>query len=71
MRKKSKKQLPLMITSIDHPHALELEGISKILEANPIINEWVLQDLTRESVSTDTGAEGMTAEQVIQAAMIK
>jgi transposase, IS5 family len=71
MRKKSKKQLPLMITSIDHPHALELEGISKILEANPIINEWVLQDLTRESVCTDTGAEGMTAEQVVRAAMIK
>lgn len=71
MRKKSKKQLPLMITSIDHPHAAELEGISKILDGNPIINAWVLQDLTRESVSADTGAEGMTAEQVVRAAIIK
>jgi IS5 family transposase len=71
MRKKSKKQLPLMITSIDHPHAAELEGISKILEANPIINEWVLQDLTKGSVSAETGAEGMTAEQVLRSAIIK
>ena len=47
MRKKNQKQMPLTITSIDHPHAVELEGISQILDANPIINEWVLQDLTR------------------------
>jgi len=47
MRKKYQKQMPLMITSIDHPHAAELEGISQILDANPIIYEWVLQDLTR------------------------
>jgi transposase, IS5 family len=71
MRKKDKKQLPLMIRGIDHPHAAELDGISKILENNPIINGWVLQDLTRENVSADTGAEGMTAEQVIRAAIIK
>jgi transposase, IS5 family len=71
MRKKDKKQLPLMIRGIEHPHAEELDGISKILEDNPIINGWVLQNLTRENVSADTGAEGMTAEQVIRAAIIK
>jgi len=27
MRKNYQKQMPLMITSIDHPHATELEGI--------------------------------------------
>ncbi|MFH1124421.1 MAG: hypothetical protein V1758_12260 [Pseudomonadota bacterium] len=47
MRKNCKKQMPLTITSIDHPHAEELEGISKILDANSIINEWVLEDVTR------------------------
>ena len=47
MRKKIQKQMPLMITRIDHPHTEELEGISQILDANPIIYEWVLQDLTR------------------------
>jgi len=71
MRKKNQKQMPLMITRIDHPHAEELEGISQILDDNPIINEWVLQDLTREVTRTDTGAEGMSAEQVVRAAIIK
>ena len=64
MRKKDKKQLPLMITGIDHPHAVELQGISKILDENPIINKWVLQDLAQETATVDTGAEGMTAAQV-------
>jgi IS5 family transposase len=71
MRKKNQKQLPLMITRIDHPHAEELQRISEILDDNPIINEWVLQDLTRNVARTDAGAEGMTAEQVIRAAIIK
>lgn len=71
MRKKYQKQMPLMITRIDHPHAVELENISQILDDNPIINEWVLQDLTRDVARTDTGAEGMSAEQVVRAAIIK
>ena len=71
MRKNTQKQMPLTITSIDHPHAVELEGISQILDANPIIYDWVLQDLTRDVMRTDTGAEGMSAEQVLRAAIIK
>jgi transposase, IS5 family len=71
MRKKDQKQLPLMITRIDHPHAAELQEISNILDKNPIINKWVLQDLTHDKDLADTGAEGMTAEQVIRATIIK
>ena len=71
MRKNYQKQMPLMITGIDHPHATELEGISQILDANPIIYEWVLQDLTRNVIHTGAGAEGMSAEQVVRAAIIK
>ena len=71
MRKKNQKQLPLMTKRIDHPHAEELHRISDILDENPIINEWVLQDLTRDKNLVDTGAQGMTAEQVIRAAIIK
>jgi IS5 family transposase len=71
MRKKNQKQLPLMIKRIDHPHAEELQRISDILDANPTINEWVLQDLTRDKNLIDTGAEGMSADQVIRAAIIK
>jgi hypothetical protein len=57
MRKKSQKQMPLMITRIEHPHADELEGISQILDANPIIYEWVLQDLIHDVSRTDSGAD--------------
>jgi hypothetical protein len=53
MRKNYEKQMPLTITSIDHPHAEELEGISQILDANPIIYEWVLQDLTRKVTNVE------------------
>jgi IS5 family transposase len=71
MRKNYKKQMPLTITCIDHPHAEELEGISQILDDNPIIYEWVLQDLNRDVMPTNAGAEGMSAEQVLRAAIIK
>jgi len=71
MRKNYKNQMPLTITSIDHPHAEELEEISQILDANPIIYEWVLQDLTRNVTHVDKGSEGMSAEQVVRAAIIK
>jgi len=71
MRKKDQKQMPLMITCIDHPHATELKGISKILDDNSIIYKWVWQDLTRNVTHADSGAEGMTAEQIVRAAVIK
>ena len=71
MRKKNQKQLPLMIKRIDHPHAEELQKISNILDANPIINDWVLQDLTRDKNLIDTGAQRMSAEQVIRSVIIK
>jgi len=71
MRKKYQKQMPLMITGIDHARAMEFKAISRILDDNPIINEMVLQDLTPDVEHPDTGAQGMTAEQVVRAAIIK
>ena len=71
MRKKNQKQMPLLTLNVNHPRAAELEGISQILDKNPIINELVLQDLTRWVKNNDTGAEGMSAEQVVRAAIIK
>ena len=71
MRKKNQKQLPLMNKNIEHSHAYELQKISKILDENPIINEWVLQDLVGDKELTDTGAEGMSADQVLRAAIVK
>ena len=46
MRKKSKKQMPLMPPEIDHPQAEELSAISRILDSNPIIYDLVMQDLS-------------------------
>jgi len=71
MRKKSKKQMPLMPSEIDHPQAAELSAISRILDSNPIIYDWVMQDLSPEGIKSKAGANGMTAEQVIRAAIIK
>jgi len=71
MRKKNHKQIPFMSPDVDHQKAVELGGISKILDENPIISEMVLQELTRHVTHSDAGAEGMSAEQVVRAAIIK
>ena len=71
MRKKNQKQMPLMPSDIAHPRAKELDRISKILDSIPTITEMVLQDLTHGVKSRHCGAQGMTAEQVLRAAIIK
>jgi IS5 family transposase len=71
MRKKNHRQIPLTDTGIEHPHAKELERIRQILDENPILSEMVLQYLTKNVKNRDTGAGGMTAEQVLCAAVIK
>jgi transposase, IS5 family len=72
MRKKSKKQLPLMPDASDHPQAAELENISRILDANPIICDLAMQDICKVSKGEHkSGANGMTAEQAVRAAIVK
>jgi len=72
MRKKSKKQLPLMEPAVDHPRAAELEAINRIFNNNPIISELVLQDLCKgKRRRRRSGAKGMTAEQVLRAGIVK
>ena len=72
MRKKSKKQMPLMPEAIDHPQAIELENISRILDANPTICDFAMQDLSEGSKKAGrSGAHGMTADQVVRAAIVK
>ena len=71
MRKKSKEQMPLTPPIIDHPKATELEAISHILEKNPTIVDLVHQDLSRDTVRKKGGAQGMSAEQVLRAALVK
>lgn len=71
MRKLYQEQMPLIITKIDHPKAYELEIISRILDSNLMISQMVLQDLTQGIKNRTSGAEGMTADQVVRAAIIK
>ena len=71
MREKSQKQLPLMHLTPDHPQARELKAISRILDAEPTITTLVHQDLCRGRELTATGANGMSTEQVVRAAIVK
>ena len=72
MRKKWQKQMTFMPQEIDHPQARELEAISQLLDSKSTIYEIVLQDLPSQATSgSPRGAQGMTAEQVIRAAIVK
>ena len=64
--------MPLMPTEIDHPQAKELEAISWILRSKPTICEIALQDLCKHHKTDNrNGARGMSADQVIRAAIVK
>jgi len=71
MRKISEKQMPLMPSKIDHPQAQELNAINCILDKNPTIYDLAMQDLSPNGQKTKKGANGMTAEQVVRAAIVK
>ncbi|MCK5233006.1 MAG: ISNCY family transposase [Desulfobulbaceae bacterium] len=71
MRKTHKKQLPLMEPAPAHPKAKEYEKISEILDMNSSIPEIAMQDLTLSKPLSNSGANGMTAEQVVRAAIVK
>ncbi len=70
MRKNREDQLPLTPLWPDHQLSEELQMISRILDDNPEILEWVLQDLS-DQTNAQTGSPGLTAEQVLRCAVIK
>ena len=66
MREKWQKQMPLMAHITDHSQAQELEMISDIIDTNPTICSYILQDLNKGKVEAQrSGAKGMSAEQVL------
>lgn len=71
MRKNYEKQLSILEKTPVHPKTLELEKISEILDRNDSIYDLVLEDLFKSVKKNKNGAEGMTAEQVVRAAIIK
>ncbi len=61
-----------MPTEIDHPQAYELEAISRVINEKPTICDRVMQELSKGRPATGkSGASGMTAEQVLRAAIVK
>lgn len=65
------EQLSLCRTPIQHAHAAELERISRILDDNPGMAEWVAQDLVHGVKNPHTGARGLSGDQVLRVLMIK
>ena len=70
MRRKRKNQRPLSGLWPDHRLAQELKAVPKILDDNPSILELVLHDLC-DTGSAGQGAPGLSAEQVLRAALLK
>ena len=71
MRKTYHAQLPLTSMS-SHPRAAELCVMSAVLDANPEVLRRVHADLLRQrKADARLGREGMTAEQVVRAALVK
>lgn len=71
MRQLFREQPSLVGRMVDHRHARELAGVDQILRDNPGITELVLQDLQERLRVPRDGREGMTAEQVLRAAVLK
>jgi IS5 family transposase len=71
MREKQQKQIPLLEPVSSHPQEKELEAISRIIDNTATISDYVLQDLNRgRIIKRRTGARGMSADQVLRAAII-
>jgi len=71
MREKHQKQLPILEPSSNHPQALELEAISEIIDDTPTICEHVMNDVNKGKIfKRKTGARGMSADQILRAAII-
>lgn len=65
------EQLSLAQPWIDHPHAREMETISRILDEEAGIAERVGQDLVRGLKNPQTGARGMSGDQVLRVLLVK
>jgi len=76
MRKTFQPQPGLREPWLELEHSRELEAISAVLDAHPKINELVLQELRASSSKPSSGCDdigcgGMSAEQVLRAAVVK
>lgn len=71
MRQARQKQLNLDSAWLAFDHAKELQAIAGLLDQHPTVAELVLQDLAPQGLLKDTGAQGLSADQVLRALLIK
>ena len=71
MRQALQKQLNLTPAWLPLEHARELAAIDRILDQHPEMAELICQDLRAERVVGNKGAEGLRAEQILRALLIK
>jgi IS5 family transposase len=71
MRQARQKQLNLTADWLTLDRAKELQAIAGLLDANPMVAELVWQDLAPHGLLNKAGAEGLSAEQVLRALVIK
>ncbi|HWL84965.1 MAG TPA: ISNCY family transposase [Polyangiaceae bacterium] len=71
MRRKLAEQLGLGTVTTDHIRAREFETMSRILDELRKAVDLVYRDLLEAGGEPDTGREGMTAEQVLRALVVK
>lgn len=71
MRQARSKQLNLSADWLAFDHAKELQAIAGLLDEHPTIGELVWQDLAPKKLLKDSGAHGLSAEQILRALLIK
>lgn len=71
MRDIIQDQMPIVPIPIDHEYARELEMMNLILIENPKMARLVYNDLMRGVKNPNKGRNGMTAEQVLRADILK
>ncbi len=72
MRRLYHDQLPLTVAEARHPRAAELLEMSRVLDATTLPLDAIRRDLTGgRKVSVNKGREGLSAEQVLRAALVK
>lgn len=69
MRTKQKHDPRSCPAYVDHSHADELREIDRILTDTPELSELVYLDLVRGDIAPDKGRDGMSADQVLRAAI--
>lgn len=71
MRRTVTDQLPLVPSHWAHLHSHELREMSRVIDENPEILKLVLADLVSDGADPRRGREGMSAETVLRALIVK